>query len=98
MKTVFEVYGRFGRVISRHVCDHEKELHHRAAEEARKAPADANLKLIGNFDVWWAERLARIDAATTEADIHDQLEIIRPYAEARWIKDRHRKTVDGEYP
>ena len=45
MKTVFEVYGRFGRVISRHVCDHEKELHHRAAEEARKAcaayPGDA---------------------------------------------------------
>ncbi len=40
MKTVFEVYGRFGRVISRHICDHEKELHHRAAEEARKACAN----------------------------------------------------------
>jgi hypothetical protein len=38
-KTVFEVYTHFGRVISRHVCDHTKELHHRAAEEARKACA-----------------------------------------------------------
>lgn len=40
MKTVFEVYGRFGRVISEHVCDHEKELHHRAAEAARVACAN----------------------------------------------------------
>ena len=39
MKTTFEVYTHFGRVISRHVCDHEKELHHRAQEEARKACA-----------------------------------------------------------
>jgi ribosomal protein L16/L10AE len=36
-RTVFEVYGPFGRVISRHVCGHDKELHHRALEEARKA-------------------------------------------------------------
>lgn len=36
-KTVFEVYTYFGRVISRHVCDHAKETHHRAAEEARSA-------------------------------------------------------------
>jgi hypothetical protein len=34
-KTIFEVYTYFGRVISRHVCDHAKELHHRAKEEAR---------------------------------------------------------------
>ena len=40
MKTNFQVYGRFGRVISNHICDHEKELHHRAAEEARKACAN----------------------------------------------------------
>ena len=40
MKTTFEVYTYFGRVVSRHVCDHEKELHHRAAEEARKACAN----------------------------------------------------------
>lgn len=40
MKTIFQVYGRFGRVISEHVCDHEKELHHRAAEEARLACAN----------------------------------------------------------
>lgn len=60
-----------------------------AAEEARRNPVDANLKVIGNFDTWWTERLERIDTATTEADIHDQLEMIRPYAEARWIKDRH---------
>lgn len=39
MKTVFEVYGRFGHVISWHVCDHEKESNHRALEEARKACA-----------------------------------------------------------
>ena len=39
MKTIFQVYGRFGRVISEHICDHEKELHHRAAEEARRACA-----------------------------------------------------------
>ncbi len=38
-KTVFEVYTHFGRVISRHVCDHSKELHHRAKEEARMACA-----------------------------------------------------------
>lgn len=39
MRTTFEVYTYFGRVISRHVCDHAKELHHRAAEEARLACA-----------------------------------------------------------
>lgn len=38
-KTTFEVYTYFGRVISRHVCDHSKELHHRASEEARLACA-----------------------------------------------------------
>jgi hypothetical protein len=38
-KTTFEVYTYFGRVISRHICDHTKELHHRAADEARKACA-----------------------------------------------------------
>lgn len=37
MKTVFEVYTHFGRVVSRHVCNHTKETHHRAAEEARKS-------------------------------------------------------------
>lgn len=35
--TTFEVYTYFGRVISRHTCDHGKETHHRAAEEARIA-------------------------------------------------------------
>ena len=36
-KTTFEVYTRFGRIISRHICDHTKETHHRAMEEARLA-------------------------------------------------------------
>lgn len=36
-KTTFQVYTYFGRVISNHVCDHDKETHHRALEEARKA-------------------------------------------------------------
>lgn len=40
MKTVFEVYTHFGRVISRHTCNHDKETHHRAAEEARIAARD----------------------------------------------------------
>lgn len=39
IRTTFEVYTYFGRIVSRHVCDHTKELHHRAAEEARKACA-----------------------------------------------------------
>mgnify|MGYP006921403881 CR=1 FL=1 len=60
-----------------------------AAEEARRNPADVGLKVIGNFDRWWGERLAKIDTAATEADIHDQLEIIRPYYEAKWIPQRH---------
>lgn len=38
-KTNFQVYTYFGRVISNHACDHSKELHHRAAEEARKSCA-----------------------------------------------------------
>lgn len=38
-RTTFEVYTYFGRVISRHTCDHSVELHHRAAEEARVACA-----------------------------------------------------------
>ena len=37
--TTFEVYTYFGRIISRHTCDHTKETHHRAAEEARLAAA-----------------------------------------------------------
>lgn len=37
--TTFEVYTYFGRVVSRHTCDHTKETHHRAAEEARLAAA-----------------------------------------------------------
>ena len=49
-KTVFEVYTRFGRVISRHVCDHTTELHHRAAEEARMScaryPGDAWVRMV----------------------------------------------------
>jgi hypothetical protein len=49
-KTVFEVYTRFGRVISRHVCDHTIELHHRAAEEARMScaryPGDAWVRMV----------------------------------------------------
>lgn len=48
-KTTFEVYTRFGRVVSRHAWDHTKELHHRAAEEARLAcaayPGDAWVRL-----------------------------------------------------
>lgn len=48
--TTFEVYTYFGRVISRHVCDHTKELHHRAAEEARKAcaayPGNAWVRMV----------------------------------------------------
>lgn len=35
--TVFEVYTYFGRIISRHVCKHEEETHHRALEAARKS-------------------------------------------------------------
>jgi hypothetical protein len=49
-KTVFEVYTRFGRVISRHTCDHTRELHHRAQEEARLAcaayPGDAWVRQV----------------------------------------------------
>lgn len=49
-KTTFEVYTYFGRVISRHVCDHTKELHHRASEEARLAcaryPGNAWVRVI----------------------------------------------------
>lgn len=35
--TTFQVYGRFGHIISTHVCDHSQETHHRAADEARMA-------------------------------------------------------------
>lgn len=49
-KTIFEVYTHFGRVISHHVCDHTKELHHRASEEARLAcaryPGDAWVRMV----------------------------------------------------
>lgn len=38
-RTTFQVYTYFGRVLSNHVCDHDKELHHRAAESARLACA-----------------------------------------------------------
>ena len=48
-KTTFEVYTYFGRVISRHTCDHDKETHHRAAEAARKScfahPANAWVRM-----------------------------------------------------
>ena len=48
-KNVFEVYTYFGRILSRHVWDPTKELHHRAAEDARKAcaayPGDAWVRL-----------------------------------------------------
>ena len=39
-KTTFEVYTYFGRVVSRHTCDHDKETHHRAAEAARVSCAE----------------------------------------------------------
>lgn len=60
-----------------------------AAEDARRNPADVNLKVIGNFDKWWEERLSRIATASDEAGIADQLEMIRPYAEAKWIAPWH---------
>lgn len=61
-----------------------------AVEEARKvAPAPANLKAIKNFHVWWAERLANIDAAASEAEIAAEIEIVRPYADAKWVGSSH---------
>jgi hypothetical protein len=35
----FEVYTYFGRVVSRHHWNPDKELHHRASEDARIACA-----------------------------------------------------------
>ena len=67
-----------------------------AVEEARKvAPAPATLKVIKNFHVWWAERLAKIDQAETETEIAAQLDMVRPYAEAKWIGANH--WADAQY-
>tara|TARA_R100001480_G_scaffold48859_1_gene62135 strand:- start:9 stop:170 length:162 start_codon:yes stop_codon:yes gene_type:complete len=50
-KTTFEVYTYFGRVVARFTCNHDKETHHRAAEEeARKAcfnyPGQAWVRIV----------------------------------------------------
>jgi hypothetical protein len=61
-----------------------------AVEEASKvAPASATLKIIKNFHVWWGERLAKIDAAETETEIAAQIDMVRPYADAKWIAPHH---------
>lgn len=39
MQPSFEVYTYFGRTVSRHTWNPNKELHHKAAEEARLACA-----------------------------------------------------------
>lgn len=47
--------------------------------------AKTGLQPIKNFDQWWHDRIGGIEGAVNEREIAEQIDQIRPYAEAKWI-------------